>query len=159
MLMDRPVISPKLMRISSFVLAVLLLVMSPLPVLAYSPVATSKWNFPVNDYNSNMEMYYLTPEQANLFALNTYDPFLELGTEHNIFLDDNNIPNVIWETTDQNERASCNHAWNNGLIYTHTKNNDGSCTVNAYVDQQCSNCNTSILGDLFSSTQYPKCPH
>jgi len=158
-LMDRPVVSPKLMRMASFASAVLLLVMSPLPVLAYSPIVTGRSVNPDNDMDFDDEYVYLGPDQDAFHVFGVYDPFLELGTDHDIFVDDNGIPNVIIKTASQTERSSCDHIWNNGQIHRHSKNNDGSCTVNIYEAKMCSGCNEYTVGSLINSVNYAVCPH
>lgn len=158
-LMNRLIISPKHMRIASFALAVLLLVISPLPVMAYSPMVEGKWNVPSNgDCNFNSEISYATLQNVYDFY-GICDPFLELGTEYDIFIDDSGIPILIYELADQTERSICNHIWKDGYINTHTRRNDGGCIVNIYFGQKCSQCNEYILENLYNSLQYLKCPH
>lgn len=157
-LMDKSVISPRCMHIVSFALALLLLVMSPLSVLAYSPMVTNKSEQPDSNLTLQGDIYYdLSPK--NLYPLYIEDPFLEFGTDYDIFVSHDGVSSVIKETTSQEEQSICVHSWQVGYMNQHFKNSDGSCTVNIYETQFCSKCDISNNGKLFSSAQYPKCPH
>lgn len=51
------------------------------------------------------------------------------------------------------------HNWVSGYYQTHNKNADGSCVVNVYNSDRCTLCNTIIVGDWYSTTNFAKCPH
>lgn len=157
--MNRSIISLRYIRIVSFVLAVLLLILSPLPVLAYSPMKECKWSHQSNACNYEGETYYSVLQQDVYCFFDICDPFLESGTEYDIFVGDSNIQEIICKTVNQTERSICIHTWENGQILRHIKNNDGSCIIYFYEGKKCSKCGIYETGDLISSMQYPKCPH
>lgn len=77
------------------------------------------------------------------------------------FTDDNGIKYNISEWEEQNEiqKATCNHSYKEGIVSKHIKNNKGGCTVNHYEAQICSKCEKYILGEIYHSETYKKCPH
>lgn len=158
-LMEKSIISTKNMRIVSFVLTVLLLIASPLPVLAYSPVVTGESESADNNMHFADEYIYLGSDQDFSNVLGFFDPFLEMGTDCDIIIDDNGVYKVIFEKTSQIERALCNHNWSDTQMYRHSKNSDESCTVYIYEAKVCTKCSSYIIGDLINSIQFAKCPH
>lgn len=159
-LMERSIISPKCMHIVSFAVAILLLAMSPLPVMAYDPweIGISKNPDDTFDFETVREVYVVV-DGTSFDLMDEYDPFLELGTDQEFFVGDDGVPRVMHETENQTERSSCNHIWQNGKSYQHIANNDGSCIVNIYETKTCSRCGVYEIGDLYNSMHYPKCPH
>lgn len=140
-LMDRSIISPKRMRIASIALAVVLLTMSPLPVLAYSPMVTGTSKNPDADADVNFDAsHWMVFDQYAFYTLDIYDPLLESGTDYDIFVSESGITYGISKTMFQSERAFCIHSWQSGKIPLHYKNDDGSCVVNVYESQFCSKC-------------------
>ncbi len=152
------VISSKFVRIVSFVVAVLLLAMSPLPVMAYDPWEKGISKSP-DDYFRFEGEHYFVHDGTNFDYLDEYDPFLKLGTSQDVFVDDDGVPSVVYETGGHTERLTCNHIWENGKYYTHIDNNDGSCTVYIYVTKKCSLCGVYEKGERYGSIHYTKCPH
>lgn len=157
-LMDKVMVHSKIMRIASFVLAVFLLALSPLPVLAYSPMLSYKSGDPSSDIDFE-GILYNGFDQEDFHVFGIYDPFLELGSDYDIFVDVDGFPSTISERISQTERSVCTHTWQSGQLYQHIKNNDGSCTVNIYQVQICSKCNYINYSKLINSVQYAVCPH
>lgn len=157
--MDKSNISSKKMRIVSFAVGLLLFIVSSFPVLAYSPKTIVKSSFIDSNMSLDDEFVYLNIDQDTFYVFDTYDPFLEFGTDHDIFVDKNGISNIVYGTTSQIERSVCNHTWKSGQIHHHSKGSSGGCTVYIYEAQTCSKCNQCILGNLINSIQYTVCPH
>lgn len=157
-LMNRSIIiSPKGIRIVSFSLAVLLFVMSPIPVLAYSPMIKSEAKVVGSNLDFRGEICVIYDQEKN-YGFSVEDLFMELGTGYDIFVSSEGTLRVLNESS-QEERLICIHNWQTGRVQQHINNNDGSCTVNIYEAQTCSKCNVIMLGNLYTSMQYPKCPH
>lgn len=152
------VISPKCMRIISFAVAILLLAMSPLSVMAYDPWEKEISKHPDDDFRYEGENYFVD-DGVSFDYLEEYDPFLEMETDQETFVGDDGVPRVVYETGNQTERAICNHVWENGKSYKHIKHDDGSCTVKVYEAKQCTMCGALQIGDLYTTMNYPKCPH
>lgn len=51
------------------------------------------------------------------------------------------------------------HHWVQGYVQTHTRNDDGGCTVDSYNSRLCTRCNTVVIESLYATTTYVKCPH
>lgn len=51
------------------------------------------------------------------------------------------------------------HQWVSGYLQIHSRNDDGSCTVEVYNSNRCVLCNTVTRGDLYATINYVKCPH
>lgn len=157
-LMDRSIISLKYMRMVSFAVAILLLALSPLPVMAYDPWEIGISKNSDKEFNFEGEDYFVR-DGVSFDFMDEYDPFLELGTGHYVFVSNSGVSSIIYETENQTERSSCNHIWESGKYYKHIANSDGSCIVNIYEAKQCSMCDAYEIGDLYNSMRYPKCPH
>ena len=55
--------------------------------------------------------------------------------------------------------TGCSHNYVNGYYKRHTTKSDGGCVVTTYNAQICTICGTVIVGSLYSTATYPKCPH
>lgn len=149
--MNKTTISSKRTRIvASLMMAALLLALSPISVLAYSPAPTCEYQEPQITVIDNTLCFSGIQEICG--------PFLEYGAEYSIFVDANNQTYMLSDS-DQVERIFCSHDWVSGFVYGHTKHDDGSCTVNCYNGQRCSLCGSYKIADLVSTTNYVKCPH
>lgn len=76
------------------------------------------------------------------------------------FTDENGIRYDISEWEEQNKtKSTCNHSYKSGTVSKHIKNSNGGCKVNDYEAQICSKCEKYILGEIYHSETYKKCPH
>lgn len=154
--MNRTTISSKKINfITSLVMAVVILVLSPISVLAYSPAPT----------------YQLQDEQVGLMGetikdyygydiiQDVYDPFLEYGTAHDIFIAADGQVYIQNDSDPQMERVICFHDWKDGTTVGHTKNDDGSCVVYYYTCQYCTICGSAKNVKYVGEYHYAQCPH
>lgn len=51
------------------------------------------------------------------------------------------------------------HSWVSGYLQTHTKSDDGGCTVREYKSRLCTICNTIVMESLYATHTYAICPH
>lgn len=51
------------------------------------------------------------------------------------------------------------HEWNDVKVKEHIVNSDGSCDVTYYYADECSICGKVMLGDVYKTEHYVKCPH
>lgn len=145
---------------TSKISGILLLALSPLPVMAYDPWEIYMSKKPGDNFNFEVDReIYVVDDGVTFDLMDEYDPFLELGTDQEFFVGDDGIPRVIYKTENQTERSTCSHVWQNGKSYEHIANSDGSCIVNIYITKRCSLCGACEEGDLYNSMHYPKCPH
>lgn len=154
--MNRTTISSKKINfITSLVMAVVILALSPISVLAYSPAPA----------------YQLQDEQVDLIGetirdyygydiiQDEYDPFLEYGTAHDIFIAVDGQVYILNDSDPQMERIICFHNWTDGTTVGHTKNDDGGCVVNYYACKYCTKCGSAKDLTLVKKVIYTICPH
>lgn len=154
--MNKTTISSKRTRIvASLMMAALLLALSPISVLAYSPAPTCEYQ--EQSINMESDILYSVPEQND--SQDIYDPFFKCGTEYEILIYADGQLYIIDDIDQPVERIFCSHIWENCKIYLHAKNDDGSCTVSCYNGQRCILCASHKIADLVSTTNYVKCPH
>lgn len=155
--MDRATIysSKKINIVVSLVMAILILILSPISVLAYSPAPT--YQFQDEQIGLKEGILYTYPGLNNF--QDVYDPFQEYVTEHNIFVTSDGQVYILNDTPPQGERALCFHTWQDGTLSIHEKNDDGSCTVSNYNCQYCTKCNAHKNETLNNKVSFPKCPH
>lgn len=146
--------SSKGIRIAaSLMMAVLLLALSPISVLAYSPAPTYECqDQPVSDHT-----VYTAPKQADFQSV--CDPFLEYGIEHDLIIYVDDQPYMFADTDQIDPQIFCSHKWVDCYVYGHTKQDDGGCTLYCYDAQMCTLCHSHRNITLYSTTNYTKCPH
>lgn len=152
--MNKTTSSSKGMRIAaSLMMAVLLLALSPISVLAYSPA-------PAYEYDSRLvsdHTLYSIPEQAD--SQDVYDPFLEYGIEHDLIIYVDGQLYMFADTDQMDPQLLCFHHWVDCKVYGHTKQDDGGCTLYCYTAQMCTYCHSHKNIKLYSTTNYTTCPH
>jgi len=149
-MMDRTAkFSKKIRLAASLVSAITIIMLSPISVLAYSPMIT--YAYLDEDFSLRDGILLNEPEIC--------DPFLEYGTAHDIFIASDGQTYILDSTSSQAERATCNHNWQDGTLNTHFKNDDGSCTVYYYDCQICTFCNAKKNIVYNGKHEYLKCPH
>ena len=152
--MNRTTSSKKIYIVTSLVMAVVILALSPISVLAYSPTLTGQYQdeqFSIKGENLTVYLGQNIP--------GVYDPFLEYGTAHDIFVATDGQAYMLNDSDPQMERAICFHNWQDGMTYDHVKNDDGSCVVYYYSCQCCTNCGSLRNITYDSEHRYLKCPH
>lgn len=155
-LMEKRTPSLKLTHIASLLTAALLLLLCPLPVVAYSPMITFTFAESAFNIENAGELYSgLDPAAVERFA--PYDPLLELNTSQDVWIDNDHVPHIV--KTSEAQRAICIHSWTNSSLYQHAVNNDGDCCIYSYSCQLCSKCNTYKNLELVNTLTYVKCPH
>ena len=81
----------------------------------------------------------------------TFEEFLDLeGQVYKV--------NKVMEM-DINSLDACSHNYVKGYFKRHTTKSDGGCVVTTYNAQICSICGTVLVGSLYSTSTYVKCPH
>lgn len=162
MMKERMIVMNKTTRFSkgmhiaaSMMMAVLLLVLSPISVLAYSPTPTCEYQ----DQQIIIENDFLCFASGQTDSQDIYDPFLEHGAEYDIFIDNNGQSYVLTDSDSQIGRILCIHDWVDGKLYSHGKHDDGSCILYCYNAQMCTICNSLRHVTLYCEYKYTKCPH
>jgi len=148
-------LSKKIQFIASLIMAVVVLALSPVSVLAYSPAPT--YEFQDEQIIWEEGTIYSFPEQNNF--LDIYDPFQEYGTAHDIFVANDGQVYILNDTDPQMERVICLHDWQDGKLYNHVKNDDGSCVMYCYDCQHCSLCGANRNLKYNSELRQAKCSH
>lgn len=154
--MNRTTISSKKINfITSLAMAVVILALSPISVLAYSPAPA---------YLFQDEQIALTGETMTDYyghdnIQDLYDPFLEYGTAHDIFIAIDGQVYILNDSDPQMERVICFHDWQDGTTHIHAKNDDGGCVVYYYNNQYCTICGLRKNLTYIGETHYAKCPH
>ena len=140
---------------ASLLTAVLLLALSPIPVLAYSPAQV--YEYQDQQFNGGNDFISFASDQADF--QNTVDPFLEHGADYDIFVDVSGQSYVQTDTNSQIGRILCSHDWVDGTLYTHEKLDNGGCKLYCYDAQRCSICYSCRNITLVRTINYVKCPH
>lgn len=154
--MNRTTISSKKINfITSLVMAVVILALSPISVLAYSPAST--YQFQDEQLGLSEGTIYSFPDQNNFLQVS--EPFQKYGTEHDIFVANDGQVYILNDTDPQMERALCFHDWKDGKLYNHVVNKDGSCIVYCYDCQSCTICGSAKDITYTGEYRYAKCPH
>lgn len=154
--MNRTTISSKKVNfITSLVMAVVILALSPISVLAYSPAST--YQFQNEQIIGDDAALYLFSKPNN--SQEMFNLFQKYGTEHDIFVANDGQEFIINDTDPQMERAICFHDWQDGTLYSHTKNADGSCVVYCYDCQYCTKCGSAKNITYNYKIIFDKCTH
>ena len=154
--MNKTTISSKRTRIvASLLMAALLLALSPVSVLAYSPAPACEYQ----DQHINVGNDFLCFASGQTDLQDIVDPFLEYGAENDIFIDANGQSYVQTDSNSQIGRILCFHSWVDGKLYSHDKHDDGSCTLYCYNAQMCTTCKSYRNVTLYCEYRYTKCPH
>lgn len=135
--------------------AIGLTICSSFPVFAYQAPTKVVWE------NSTEEDIFLSSSNQSVdFEENTKNLRYSLDTQP-ILYDNQFIDNDgnIYEETENNSKAKCEHNYVDGTYQKHTKNSDGSCITKSYNAQRCSKCGTMRIGTLINEMKYTKCPH
>ena len=149
-IMDRTPISSKRIRFaSSLVIAVVILALSPISVLAYSPMVAIERP----DESFTLDGDFIANE------LDVCDPFLEHGTLQDIFVAADGHIYIIENSDPQIGQANCQHNWQDGIAYHHEKNDDGGCIITYYNCEYCTRCSLNRNLTFKNSLTYAMCPH
>lgn len=149
-IMDRkPTSSKKTRFVSSLAIAVIILALSPISVLAYSPMVAIERP----DESFTLDADFIANE------LDVCDPFLEHGTLHDIFIADDGQVYIIENRDPQIERAACPHNWQDGISCSHVTNDDGGCTITYYNCEYCTRCNLRRNLTFKNAMTYVICTH
>lgn len=157
MIMDKTTLFSKKKQIAvTLVMVAAIAALSPLSVLAYSPMPT--WEF--ESEMPPMEGEYYTLPLGQCPEICEYDPFQEYGTEHDLFIADDGQVYIIDDAADpQVSRLNCRHSWKDGTTYSHVKSDNGGCTIYYYDCQYCTICSSKKDLVYKSSINYAVCPH
>lgn len=156
MIMNKTTISSKRVHIvSSLVMAVLILALSPISVLAYAPAPT--YEYQDEEFILGDEILSTVPDKSDF--QDKYDPFQQFGAGHGILITADGQLYIIDDADPQIERISCFHDWQDGTLVTHDKHDDGSCTVYMYDCQYCTICHSHRNITLIKTVTYVICPH
>lgn len=154
--MNRTTISSKKINfITSLVMAVVILALSPISVLAYSPAPA--YQIQGEQTGLSEGTIYAYPDQNNFPE--EFEPFQKYGTEHDIFVANDGQVYILNDSDSPVERLLCFHDWQDGKLYNHVPNNDGSCVVYCYDCQCCSKCGSAKNVTYTKTISYAKCPH
>lgn len=154
--MNRTTISsPKINIITSLVMAVVILALSPISVLAYSPAPAYQFqDEQIGLMGETIRDYY-----GYNISQDVYDPFLEYGTAHDIFIAVDGQVYILNDSDPQMERVICFHDWTDGTTLAHAKNDDGGCVVYYYACQYCTICGSAKNLTYVGEHHYAICPH
>ena len=147
--------SKKINFITSLVMAVVILALSPISVLAYSPASTHQFQDEQIDLMGEAIRDYYCYD----IIQDEYDPFLEYGTAHDIFIAVDGQVYILNDSDPQMERVICFHDWKDGTTVAHAKNDDGGCVLYYYAGQVCTICGSSKNLTLVKKVIYTICPH
>lgn len=139
----------------AILVAIGLTVCSSFPVFAYQAPTKLVWE------NSTQEDIFLSSSNQSVdFEENTRNLRYSFDTRP-ILYDNQFIDNDgnIYEETENNSKAKCEHNYVDGTYQKHTKNSDGSCITKSYNAQRCSKCGTMRIGTLINEMKYTECPH
>ena len=152
--MNRSISSKKIYFVTSLVMVVVILALTPISVLAYSPAHTRQFQDEQIGITGETVIIYL---DQNIQGV--YDPFLEYGTAHDIFVATDGQVYILNDSDPQMERAICFHNWQDGMTHSHVKNDDGSCVVYYYSCQCCTICGAERNLTYSHEFRSAKCPH
>lgn len=154
--MNRTTISSKKINfITSLVMAVVILALSPISVLAYSPAPA--YQIQGEQLGLREGIIYAFPDQNNLLEVS--ELFQKYGTEHDIFVANDGQVYIINDSDSPVERLLCFHKWQDGKLYNHVVNNDGSCVVYCYDCQYCTTCGSAKNVTYTNTISFAKCTH
>lgn len=134
----------KMMKLATGGLMALAVMLSSLTAFAYESVAEVQVNS-VEDASGDIAVI----ENDSLDS-----QFLEVAVECVGF--DGTVYSLE-EGTEPNNL--CPHTYVDVYYTTHVKNSSGGCVYKVYYAKRCSICGSIIVGDLYSTTTYTKCPH
>ncbi len=146
----------------SLTAALAVLALSPISVLAYAPAPTYAFSDEQITWGWEGTTYIYPAENNSPDASNPYcpyNPFFDYGTGHDIFIAHDGQVYLLSGAGPRLEQADCRHAWQEGTLYRHKKEEDGGCTTDFYSCQHCSSCD-SVQNVAYESTRrYLRCDH
>jgi len=155
--MKKTPVASEYMKIAAAIIAVIILLVSPISVWAYEPMVISERFMEEDISNADMAYFILGDETEDPIMDDLYNAmYFEYGNE--IFVDsDGNIYDISHQENPA-PRAICFHSMASGQYYSHSPNGTG-CTITIYNAEICTKCTYIKLKDMVSQTTYAKCTH
>lgn len=138
--------------------ALVIWIISSLPVFAYDGVAVLKLDGEIEDVREECESFYdsdiLVSTNGSVMdeAVNADIRFEEQ------FVDENG--NIYEVDLEKGGRAGCTHpVLTSGTYQKHVKDGSGGCVTTIYAAKRCEECGYVFKGEYISELKYAKCPH
>lgn len=145
-------------RFTTLTLSIICIFICTSTILAYEPAKSTAWNpkieIPQNGFvefaplgcESEFRQYTSSIESLD-FSKSNVLWCVENGEQTPILPDEANV------------QRTCYHTYKPGIIYTHTLNGSGGCTVKEYNVTRCTKCGDEKSRVLYASSSFPVCPH
>lgn len=128
--------------------AVLTMFASASTILAYEPFEST---------NTSALWIYEGNEVGNFLVGEENIDICDFGVSDSVFVYEDGTQEPLLDGI--STHAFCNHTLVSGYYQLHKSNSSGGCTVTVYKAKKCSKCGYVEIGDLYSTTTYPVCPH
>lgn len=152
----------KLVRVFSTAVAVSVAMIGSTTVLAYEGARVVKWEQNVLVAQEDL----LTSEgsftiEDSVSEKSNYDLLdsKEIVNIEEVFIDENGNYYDLKDDSVVSPYFLCNHSFQTGIFRHHKTYNDGSCEWNFHYADRCSKCDYLVIGDIFESHSFKKCPH
>ncbi len=152
----------RLVKVFSTVVAVSVALLGSTTVLAYEGARVVKWEKNILERQEDLVTFEGSFTNEDIVPENSNSDLLDLKEIVSIeesFVDENGNYYGLNDDGTTQPHIFCNHNFLTGTFRHHNFYNDGSCEMNYYYAERCSKCDYIVIGEIYESHSYKKCPH
>ena len=141
-------------RFTVITLSILSVFICTSTILAYEPAKSTAWN-PKTEIPENGFIEFAPMDCKT--GLNQYT-FLDFSKSNVLWCPENGEQTPIL-SDEVKVQKNCFHSYEPGMLFYHTRNGSGGCTINQYTVSRCSKCGAEKNKTFYTSFSFTVCPH